>query len=272
MDFSCHSWGFNDLTLPEALGTMARMGFRYVDLGTGAHLNPARATAPATRAAALAELRDDLALFNLKPADIYLMLPHITDADETRRTRELKVFLALLPFVKATGAAGITVSPGLMQSDDPAAAFERSAALLRDMLAGAQHIGLPLSIEPHLDSVAPTPAAALRLLAAVPGLQITLDIAQMVCQKVKPAEMWGLLPHTRHVHLRQAKAKKLQTPFDKGTIDLAEVMQALEQAAYGGFVCIEYLQTLNWHGTMQVNSVTECLRLRDALKALRPAP
>ena len=42
-EFSCHTWAFNDLTLPEALGTIARLGFRYVDIGSGASLNAARA-------------------------------------------------------------------------------------------------------------------------------------------------------------------------------------------------------------------------------------
>ena len=38
MEFACHTWGFHDRTLGNALGTIARMGFRYVDLGTGPHL------------------------------------------------------------------------------------------------------------------------------------------------------------------------------------------------------------------------------------------
>lgn len=271
MDFSCHTWAFNDLTLPEALGTIARMGFRYVDIGSGPHLNPARAAAATTRLEALTEIRDDLAMFNLKLADIYLLLPRISSDDEARRTADITLFKALLPFAKALGSPGITLSPGLMPSPDSedTGVFERTATVLRDMLAVAQKIEMPVSIEPHLDSIAPTPDLALKLIEAVPGLKITLDIAHQVCQKVKPAAMWSLLPHTRHVQIRQAKAKRLQTPFDKGAVDVSEVITTLRQANYQGFISVEYLQTVNWHGAMKVNSLTECLRMRDALKTAR---
>ncbi len=36
IEFACHTWTFNDLTVPEALGTIARLGFRYADIGFAA--------------------------------------------------------------------------------------------------------------------------------------------------------------------------------------------------------------------------------------------
>ena len=55
----------------------------------------------------------------------------------------------------------------------------------------------------------------------MPGLEITLDWAQMVYQNAKPEAIRDLLPQTRHVQIRQASPKHLQTPFDKGKIDFA---------------------------------------------------
>lgn len=269
MLFSCHTWAFNDLTLPEALGTIARMGFRYVDIGTGPHLNLNRAASPTSRAETVAELQDDLTLFNLQVADLYLMLPRISVDDAAKRSADIQLFKALLPFVKLIGVPGITLSPGLIHPEDDSAALERTVNALREMVSAAQKIDVPVSIEPHLDSMAQTPEQALKLLDAVPGLKITLDIAHMVCQKIKPKEMWALLPHTRHVQIRQAKAKRLQTPFDKGSIDVNEVMQELKTAGYNRFICVEYMQTVNWHGMMQVNSITECMQMRDALRTAR---
>ncbi len=269
MLFSCHTWAFNDLTLPEALGTIARMGFRYVDIGTGPHLNLTRAANPATRAEAIAELQGDLTLFNLHIADLYLMLPRISVDDEPKRAADIQLFKALLPFVKLLGVAGITLSPGLIHPDDDAEAQKRTIEALQEMVSVAQKIDVAVSIEPHLDSMAQTPAQAMRLLDAVPGLKITLDIAHMVCQKIKPKDMWTLLPHTRHVQIRQAKHKRLQTPFDKGSIDVNEVMQELKMAGYTGVICVEYMQTVNWHGMMPVSSITECIHMRDALKQAR---
>jgi sugar phosphate isomerase/epimerase len=269
LQFSCHSWGFNDVTLVEALGTIARLGFRYVDIGTGSHLNTARATAPATREAMLKEVLNDLDMFNLQVADVYLMLPRISADDETKRDTDIKVFKALLPFIKLMNAKGITVSSGLVHPPEDVEAFERTVSALRDMLEAAQKAGLPLSIEPHLDSMAQTPAQAHQLLQKVEGLQITLDWAHMVCQKAKPADIVSLLPHTRHVQLRQAAPNKLQTPYDKGKIEFAEVWKELQNHQYQGFISIETLQTLNWHGTMKVNNTTESALLRDKLRELR---
>lgn len=271
MDISCHSWAFNDLTLPEALGTIARLGFRYVDLGTGPHLNPARAANPETRQAALRELLGDLAMFNLKIADLYLMLPRISVNDEQKRQTDIRLFKALLPFAQATRISGITISPGLIHPEDDDEAWERTVAALREMHSAAQEAQIPLSIEPHLDSMAATPERALQFVEEVEGLQITLDLAQMACQGIKLNKLEPLLPHTRHVQLRQARRNKLQTPFDKGKIDLVEFLDALRGADYDGFLGIEYMQTVDWHGMQAVNSIVEVTRMRDELRALRQA-
>ena len=36
---SCHTWGFSDQPLDEAVQTIARLGFNYIDLGSGPHLD-----------------------------------------------------------------------------------------------------------------------------------------------------------------------------------------------------------------------------------------
>ncbi len=272
MEITCHSWAFNDLTLPEALGTIARLGFRHVDLGTGPHLNPARAANPQTRHVVLRELRGDLEMFNLQLADMYLMLPRISVNDEKKRSTDIMLFKAMLPFAQAIRAAGITVSPGLVHPDDDEEAWERTASALREMQQAAQEAQIPLSIEPHLDSMAATPERALRLVEEVEGLQITLDIAHMACQGIKLKKFQDLLPHTRHVQIRQARRNKLQTPFEKGIIDLAEFIGALHDANYTGFLSIEYMQTVDWHGMQAVNSIVEVSRMRDELRTLREAP
>ncbi|MCA9914672.1 MAG: sugar phosphate isomerase/epimerase [Anaerolineae bacterium] len=271
MEITCHSWAFNDLTLPEALGTIARLGFRYVDLGTGPHLNPARAANPQTRQAVLRELRGDLEMFNLKIADLYLMLPRISVNDEKKRSTDIMLFKAMLPFAQTIRVAGITVSPGLVHPEDDEEAWERTVTALREMLQAAQEAQIPLSVEPHLDSMASTPERALRLVEEIEGLQITLDIAHMACQGIRLKKFQDLLPHTRHVQIRQARRNKLQTAFDKGKIDLVEFFDALREVNYEGFLGIEYMQTVDWHGMQAVNSIVEVSRMRDELRTLREA-
>ncbi len=263
-----HSWGMNDLLLPEVLGTLARLGFRYVDLGTGGHLNVAHATSPSKRAAHLQEIRGDLAMFNLQVVDVYVMLPRISAADEAKRETDLKIFKALVPFVKAIGARGITVSAGSAHPPDDSEAHARAVDGLQQMLAAARKAELPLSIEPHLDSMAATPAQALAFVEAVDGLQVTLDWAHLACQKHKPAEIAKLLPHTRHLHLRGYAPNRLQVPFEKSKHDLAEIVALVRESGYTGMVCLDFMQTLNWHGAQAVDIIRELLRWREALRAL----
>jgi sugar phosphate isomerase/epimerase len=265
-ELSCHTWAFNDLTLPEALGTIARLGFRWVDIGSGANFNAARAAERPQAVAA--EVRADLDTFNLRAADLYLMLPRISANDEEKRQGELSLFHALLPFAKAIGTPGITLSPGLPGSD-PVDTQDRAVAALREMVRAGQTAGLRISIEPHLDSLAPTPDAALRLIKEVPGLGITLDWAHMICQGISERAIQTLLPHVRHVQVRQAARRKLQTPFDQGRLDVDMVLQSLADAHYQGIICVEYMKTVGWHGMAAVDAVVESARLRDALRAAR---
>jgi sugar phosphate isomerase/epimerase len=297
IEFSCHTWAFNDLTLQEALGTIARLGFRYADIGSGPHLNAVKAAADPRRVAT--EIISDLRVYNLKLADLYLMLPHIAEADADRRQREIDLFRTMLPLARAIGTPGITLSPGLAQpepeTDDPTDAeadhgedeeaaeapdaapetppipdpYTRTRDSLREMvrLAG----DLPVSIEPHIDSMAPTPEAALRLVNDVPGLMLTLDWAQMVYQDIRHDEIVALLPHARHIQMRQAARAQLQTPLARGRIKIDRVMQALEQAGYAGAICIEYMKTAGWHGIIEVNTIRETAALRDSLRNARDA-
>ncbi len=270
IEFACHTWAFTDLTLPEALGTIARLGFRYVDIGSGPHLNAARAAADPQRIAD--EIRHDLTIFNLKLSDLYILLPRISLADEEKRRQDIDLFKALLPFMTALETPGVTLSAGLVHSAEDEEAEDRTIAALREMVKAAQAVELAVSIEPHLDSMAATPETALRFIEQVKGLQITLDWAQMMCQGIKDEALQSLLPHTRHVQIRSAGRNKLQTPFNKNRIDIDAVMAMLRDADYAGVVSVEYMRTSDeQHGMQAVNTIRESVLLRDALRDARDA-
>lgn len=269
IEFSCHTWAFSDMTLPEALGTIARLGFRYVDIGSGANLNTARAAENPRKEAE--DIRADLELFNLKVSDLYLLLPRISLADEARRRKEIDLFRALVPFAAALGTPGITLSPGLAHPAEDAEAFDRTVAALREMVSAAAAARLKVSIEPHMDSMAQTPEVALKIIQQVPGLLLTLDWAQFVCQDVFHGEIARLLPHARHIQVRQAARAQLQVPFERGRIDVKKLMRDAQKANYRGVICVEYMNTPGWHGMVAVNTIQESVRLRDELRAARDA-
>jgi sugar phosphate isomerase/epimerase len=269
MEFSCHIWAFDNLPLQEALGTIARLGFRYVDIGTGAHFNPTRALDNAERKAMFREFRDALDLYNLQVADMYLFLPRISLNDDNKRSRDMLLFKALLPFAKAFGANGVTVTSGLLHPENDDEAWQRTISALREMYSIAHEAGLPLSVEPHIESMVYTVKHIQRLLAAVDELQLTLDWAQLVSQGIKEQALVDLLPDTRHVQMRQAKKSKLQVPFADGTINAASVVSALQTANYTGFVSVEYMQGKAAQGIMEVNPIVESAKMRDALREAR---
>jgi sugar phosphate isomerase/epimerase len=287
IEFSCQSWAFNDLTLQEALGTIARLGFRYADIGSGPHLNAVKAAADPRRVAA--EIVGDLRVYNLKLADVYLMLPRISAPEPEVRAREVEVFKAMVPFIVQIGAPGVTLSPGLAQPPKPIpddlegdaraeaeaeaaaeveAVYVRAREALAEMVAAAEG-EFAVSIEPHLDSLAADLGVALRLVEEVDGLKITLDWAHPVCQNVRHEDIVRLLPHARHVQMRQAARGQLQTPFRRGRIKVEEVMEALKAADYAGVVGVEYMKTPGWHGMIEVNTLVEAVAMRDALRDAR---
>jgi sugar phosphate isomerase/epimerase len=269
LEFACHTWAFTDLTLPEALGTIARLGFRYVDIGSGSNLNTARAADNPVKAAS--EITADLELFNLKVSDLYLMHPRISLADESKRQKDIDLFKALVPFAAALGTPGITLSPGLAHPAEDTEAHDRAVAALREMVKAAKDARLAVSIEPHMDSMAQTPEAALQFVKDVPGLSLTLDWAHMVVQDIFHDDILKLLPHTRHIQIRQAARAQLQLPYDRGRIDVKRVVRDIISADYKGLICVEYMNTPGWHGMETVNNIRESARMRDELRAAREA-
>ncbi|MBL8161520.1 MAG: sugar phosphate isomerase/epimerase [Anaerolineae bacterium] len=267
IEFSCHTWAFSDVTLPEALGTIARLGFRYVDIGSGANLNTARAAENPRKEAE--DIRADLELFNLKVSDLYLLLPRISLADESRRRKEIDLFKSLIPFASALGTPGITLSPGLAHPAEDVEALDRTIEALREMVKSAEAARLKVSIEPHMDSMAQTPEVALKIIKDVPGLMLTLDWAQLVCQDVFHSDIAKLLPHARHIQVRQAAREQLQVPFERGRIDVKKLMKDAQKANYQGVICVEYMNTPGWHGMIAVNTIQESVRMRDELRAAR---
>jgi sugar phosphate isomerase/epimerase len=120
-----------------------------------------------------------------------------------------------------------------------------------------------------MDSMAQTPEQIIKLLNDVPGLGLTLDWAQMVCQDVFHEDIIPLLAHTKHIQIRQAARAQLQTPFDQGRIDIQQFVKDVVAAGYDGVICIEYMNTPGWHGMMTVNAIEESARMRDALRSAR---
>lgn len=267
MLIACHAWAYNNLPLEQAAGTIARLGFRAIDLGTGPHLDAARAAH--TPEAQATVIRGLLARLNLHLTDLYLMLPQINAPEPDRREAALELFEQLVPFALALGTPGITVSPGIIHPDGHEHSLARSIPALLRMLDAVDETDLRISFEPHLDSVAQRPEDALLLLEAAPGLSLTLDYAHFTCQGIVRREVAPLLEHVAHVHIRQARRGQLQTAHDQGTLNLNDLLEDLHAVGYRGALTIEYMTTFGWHNMQRINISQETIRTRDAVRAIR---
>jgi len=264
MRVACHAWAYNNLSLEDAVGTIARLGFRYIDLGSGPHLDVDRAAAyPEAEAAKILRLLEQ---FHLTLTDLYLMLPHTNSPDPDYREAELSLFERLIPFAVALGTPGITISPGIVQKDGQDHSLARAIPALLRIVEAAEDTDLRISFEPHMDSVAQKPEQALLLLDAVPGLSLTLDYSHFVFQGTTLSDLTPLLEHVAHVQVRQAKKGCLQIAFDEGALDIPQMLQDLHKQGYRGAVTIEYMTTFGWHGMKKVSIGKEIVRMRDALR------
>lgn len=269
LEIACHTWAYNDDTLEEALGTIARLGFRFVDLGSGPHLDLEVAAKQPGKTAQ--EIRDLLDFYQLELTDLYVMLPYINAPEPERRAEQVALFKRLLPFALAVGAPGITISPGVQHPDGMAHSLARSLPALFEMSNANEETDLRLSFEPHMDSAILSTDDVLMVLETVPGLSLTLDFAHFLVQGYKLGDLYTLLPHAAHVHIRQAVKGRLQTPYAQGKLDLGMVLTDLRASDYHGALTVEYMTTIGWHGMMPVNITQETVKTRDELRALRQA-
>ena len=98
-------------------------------------------------------------------------------------------------------------------------------------------------IEPWPGSILDSIAACTEMLAAVPGLTLTVDTGHVACWGEDPVE---LLPYAAHVQLRQAGKRVAQTL--EGDVDFARVIARLRVLDYRGRLSIEYfdLPEMGW--------------------------
>ena len=146
-------------------------------------------------------------------------------------------------------------------------AFDLVAAELSRFVAAGADGGLAVSIEPHLDSVTDTPERTLRMLAAVPGLTLTLDYSHFVHAGFRQPEYEALDPHARHMHVRQAAPGRLAAPVAEGTIDYRRALGHLRDIGYQGAFTTEYVRS-PWYGQDAVDTDRENKQMQSEIVAL----
>jgi sugar phosphate isomerase/epimerase len=265
----CHIWTFPQCTVAEAAGIIRALGLAHMDLGNARDFDPVYIADHVQEEAA--RLRQVKASAGLTFVDAFPQIGpsfSLNHPEFELRATSRRVLTAFLDFAVAVGLAGVTFTPGRYWAGHaPADDFERGAEELRYFVAEGQRRGLLIRIEPHIESVTWTPPLTLQMLAAVPGLSLTLDYSHFVFHAIPHEHIAVLDPHATHWHARQAGPGQGQAATRQGTIDFAAIIQGLKARGYAGSVCLEYVYG-DWLGMDRTDCVSETVLLRDQLRQL----
>jgi sugar phosphate isomerase/epimerase len=255
-----------------ALELVAALGVEGVDVFLAGNRSIVRPEDIRTDiAGAAARILSDVRALGLAVSDVFVipwtdletMAPNHPDAGERTRSREL--FCDMLDLAIRLEAPGLTILPGIEWPED-GDSFARAADQLAWRASEARQEGLRFTVEPHVGSIAPTPARALELVDATPGLELTLDYSHFVRQGLDEREADALIPHTRHVHVRGASPERVQESIRTNTLDFERIVGALGAGGYDGYLTLEYVW-LQWEGCHECDNLAETILLRDRLRA-----
>ena len=127
--------------------------------------------------------------------------------------------------------------------------------------------GLTFGVESHVGSLAPSPRTAERLVHSVPGLTLTLDYTHYARRGMPDAAVEPLLKFATHFHVRGARKGRLQTSFDKNTIDYRRVVEVMRKCGYAGWIGVEYIW-IDWEHGNENDCLSETIRFRDFLRSV----
>jgi sugar phosphate isomerase/epimerase len=273
---ACADFTFPMLAHNDVLKLIAMLGMDGVDIGLfegRTHIQPSQVIADLAGSAK--DLSRRVADQGLALADVYYQANGgsfydraANDPNPAEQARSRDLFLRMLEFTLRCNAKHMSGLPGVdWDGETHEQSLKRAADELSWRAEQARQVGVVYSVEAHVGSVAPTPAAAKALVDLAAGLTLTLDYTHFVRQGFSDAECEALIPYASHYHARGANAQRLQALFKENSIDYAGVLRAMERAHYAGYVGIEYVWT-EWERCNEVDNLSETVLMRDHLRSL----
>lgn len=275
MHLSCITFTFPLLPMEQSAAILRLLGFEYIDI-IGYTKAPFDALTPwdiqRDPKAAQAKFEAVTARSGLQPNDYFFTFGEgfsdrpVNTPDPALRAENRDLFKKVVAFCRENSLRHITMLPGIIWSDlGPERSLELSAEALHELVEIAGEAGLPVGIEPHVQSVSESIQRTQRLLAMTKGLTLTLDYTHFIAQGIPQHETDVLAPYASHFHARQGSPGHLQAGMDDGALDYPKIVQTLKQAGYEGFLTLEYTYQ-RWQGCDKTENVSETIRLMEQLQ------
>lgn len=270
---SCHSRNYGPGTPEEQFSFIRKLGFAYIDVdGVGTIPQAEVQERPQTMAAYTKRLADRN---GLRLAE-YFMGNVLVDGrpynpsepDGPMREAMLASFAAVCRYAGEAGFRSMMGSAGsVIEAIGPERSFENAARVLARMVGIAAEHGVALHVEPSRQSLLRLPERALEMVQAVEGLRYTMDFLHFHVNGIDQEESMKLLPHTGHMHARQAAVGWPKCPYEHGEIDFDRIMKRLRGLKWDGVIAMEF-----WNGPDEsaagICPVEQTILMRAELKRL----
>ena len=185
----------------------------------------------------------------------------IEDPSEEAFTRYTQEFRKLLEFSNAIGCDVVTIQAGNYRDMDFDQLFERIAQRAEILGGIASEYNISLNLEGHYGSTLEKLDNAVKMMERVGRyVGFTYDPSHYIMQGLTLEDTRPLVSYTGQVHIRNAKAGRMQADMETGEIDIAEFVRLLRKENYEGSVAIEYFNGFD-------ADLTNTLELRDKLLA-----
>lgn len=245
---------FKQSTLDEAIQTIARIGYRGVEImADKPHMRPDKFTDADARQTR--KLIEDLGLvvsnvnaftgFCFSDGDTYH--PTWVEADPAKRKQRIDHTLRAIELTAAVGGSHISLQPaGPYMGRNIDELYEMFAEGLAACVDKARSCGVTLGVEPEPGLLIERSDQFDRLkkqyFAAEPVIQMNSDLGHFYCVRENPADV--LKTHAdviRHVHIEDITAERVHQHLvpGEGVMDFPGIFKTLDAINYTGMVTVE---------------------------------
>lgn len=221
----------------QALLTAARLGAQAVEIDARTELKPAEMSHSALR-----HVRKLLEDHNLRVCAVSFSTRHGYNVTE-QLDRRIEATKAALQMAYDLGASVVVNQVGQIPTDGTGPDWELLLQSLSDLGRYSHKVGAWLAARTGSED----PTVLGKLIDALPvgSLGVDLDPGGLIINAFSPREAVQILGrHVMHMHARDgvrdlARGRGLEVQVGRGSVDFPELLGALEEHAYRGYVTLE---------------------------------